>query len=408
MPTSAKLSNLMGIQEYDVVIVGGGTAGISVAARLARALRGGSVAVVEPATVHCYQPLWTLVGGGVLPAARTRRPQASVIPRRVTWIREAAAELLPDRRRVRTASGQVLGYRALVVACGIELDWGAVDGLPDALGRDGVVSNYAGAGAGAEATWRALRELDGGEAVFTMPAPPIKCAGAPQKIAYLADDHFRRRGVRDRIRITYAAATPGIFAVPEYARALDRVIDRKGIETRYRHVLTAVRPRSREAVFRDEADGREVVLRYDLLHAVPPQRAPELVRSSPLADAGGWLEVDKETLRHPRHDDVFALGDASNLPTSKTGAAVRKQVPVVVDGVLRALGREGRGLRYDGYTSCPLVTGYGRLILAEFDYSGRPTPSFPFDTTRERRSMYELKRRGLPLLYWHGMLRGRA
>jgi len=399
----------MGNNHFQVVVVGGGAAGISVAARLCRALRHPSVAIVEPSAVHCYQPAWTLVAGGVLPAQRTRKPQAKVIPRGATWIRDAALELLPDERAVRTVAGLHLTYDHLVVACGIELGWEAVDGLPAALGRDEVCSTYAASGEGAQETWRALRAFDGGTALFTMPPPPIKCAGAPQKVAYLADDHFRRRGVRDRSRIVYAAATPGIFAVPEYARGLDAVVARKDIETRFRHVLTAVRPSSREAVFRDEAADAEVTLRYDLLHAVPPQRAPAVVRESPLADAAGWLEVDRETLRHPRHPEVFALGDASSAPTSKTAAAVRHQAPVVAANLLRDLaGDAAADARYDGYTSCPLVTGYGRLILAEFDYTGRPRPTFPFDTTRERRSMYELKRRVLPTLYWQGMLRGRA
>ena len=136
--------------------------------------------------------------------------------------------------------------------------------------------------------------------------------------------------------------------------------------------------------------------------------APEFVRRSPLANAAGWVEVDKSTTQHVRYSNVFALGDASSLPTSKTGAAIRKQAPVTVEALLAVMdGRAPQG-GYDGYTSCPLVTGYGRLILAEFDYDGKPAETFPFDQSKERLSMYLLKKYALPQMYWRGMLRGVA
>jgi len=388
-----------------VLILGGGTAGLTVAARLRRAAPGVDVAVIEPSETHDYQPLWTLVGGGVVAKERSRRREADVMPAGVTWIREAAAELRPDERAVVTDGGVRVGYDTLVVACGLRLDWDAVPGLREALAGGAACSIYGYERS--EETWAALRRFAGGTALFTMPRPPIKCPGAPQKIAYLADDSLRRRGIRDRSRVVYATAAPGIFAVPHFAPSLKRVVERRGIDARFGHELVAVRPDAREAVFRSGDD--EVVMPYELLHAVPPQAPPVVVASSPLADADGWLEVDRHTLRHPRHPEVFALGDASSLPTSKTAAAIRAQAPVVVNNLLRGLGeRDGPAASYDGYAACPLVTGYGRVVLAEFDYDLRPRPTFPFDQRRERRSMYELKRRGLPALYWRGMLRGRA
>lgn len=392
---------------HRVLIVGGGAGGLTVAARLRRAAPKLDVAVLDPAETHYYQPLWTLVGGGVVPKERSLRRQSDVMPKGVTWLRDSAVELRPDERAVVTASGQLVTYDALVVACGIRLDWGAIPGLPEALATGAAHSIYGYEHA--ERTWEAIRSFDGGTAVFTMPPPPIKCAGAPQKIVYLADEALRRRGVRERSQIIYATATPGIFSVPHYAPALQRVVARKGIDARYRHELLSVRPDAREAVFRDHAREEDVVLAYDLLHAVPPQSPPDVVRDSPLADSAGWLEVDRHTLQNSRHPEVLALGDASSLPTSKTAAAVRKQAPVLVHNLLRVLGeRDGVPAKYDGYASCPLVTGYGKLILAEFDYDLAPRETFPFDQRRERRSMYELKRHGLPALYWRGMLAGRA
>lgn len=393
---------------HQIVIIGGGNGGISVAARLAR--KGGQydVAVIEPSGTHYYQPLWTLVGGGVVPREKSARPQADVIPDGVTWRRSSVTEILPDENQVITADGQRIGYEFLVVAPGIELNWGAVKGLAGNVGQAGVVSNYGYDQC--ERTWEAIRNFKGGTALFVMPPPPIKCAGAPQKIAYLADEAFRRQGVREQTRLIYAAGTPGIFAVKEYAESLDKVMARKGIETHYQHELVELRADAREAVFIDRGNDEQVVIEYDLLHVVPPQRAPAFVRESPLADAGGWLEVDKYSLQHPRYSNVFSLGDASGLPTSKTGAAIRKQAPVLVENLLAQLHEKSADspASYDGYTACPLVTGYGKLILAEFDYDLKPQESFPFDQTRERWSMYQFKRRVLPAMYWKGILKGRA
>jgi sulfide:quinone oxidoreductase len=394
-------------RSFSIVIVGGGTGGISVAARLAPLLPPGSIALVEPSPTHYYQPIWTLVGGGVFPREISARPQADYIPDGVVWIQDRVAGFEPDRHQVITASGERLGYEQLVVALGMQLDWDKIEGAADAVGHDGVCSNYRYDLV--ESTWRALETVTDGNAIFTFPSTPVKCAGAPQKIMYLADEHLRRRGVRDRVPVIFASAGKGIFGVERYARSLRAIVARKQIETRFRNELVAVRAASREAVFRNLDDGGETVLPYAMLHVVPPQSAPDVIKQSPLAGADplGWVEVDKLTLQHARFPDVWALGDSSSLPTSRTGAAIRKQAPVLVENLLAH--RAGRPLpaRYDGYSSCPLVTGYGKLILAEFDYDGRPQESFPFDQSQERYSMWALKAYGLPEMYWNGMLRGR-
>lgn len=390
---------------HSILVLGGGTGGLSVAARLRSLPDAPDVAIVEPSDKHYYQPLWTLVGGGVFPKEITERAEADYIPPGATWIRDRVAGFEPAANAVVLAGGERVTYDQLVIALGIQLDWHKIRGLEGNLGKGGIVSNYAYDLV--DSTWAALRDFDGGNAIFTFPSTPVKCAGAPQKIMYLADDHLRRRGVRDKSRVIFASAGAAIFGVKHYARPLEKIILRKGIETLFKHDLVLVRPASKEAVFR-RPDGDEVVLPYDMLHVVPPQSAPDVVKKSVLANEAGWVEVHKHTLQHARFPNVFSLGDASSLPTSRTGAAIRKQAPVLVENLLAH--RAGRALaaHYDGYASCPLVTGYGKLILAEFDYDGRPAESFPFDQTRERFSMYALKAFGLPEMYWNGMLRGRA
>lgn len=393
-------------RHHQVLIVGAGTGGISVAARLQNLAKPPEVAIIDPSERHYYQPIWTLVGAGVFSRESSARDQADYIPAGATWIKDAVASFDPEHHAVKTRGGETITYDQLVVAPGIQLDWDKIKGLKGNLGKGGICSNYSYETV--ESTWETLRGFKGGNAIFTFPSNPIKCAGAPQKIMYLADDHLRKIGVRERSTIIYASAAPAIFGVKKYARALDKVVARKGIETRFRHELVEVRADAREAVFRQLDGGAEVVLPYEMLHVTPPQSAPDFVKQSPLASSAGWVEVHKHTLQHVRYPDVFALGDASSLPTSRTGAAIRKQAPVLVENLMAFRAGEKLAASYDGYASCPLVTGYGKVIMAEFDYDGTPTESFPFDQARERYSMYALKAYGLPEMYWNGMLRGRV
>src|ERR1035441_4771683 len=378
---------------HKVLIVGGG--------------RGGRV--LAPPPRHYYQPLWTLVGGGRAPQRASVRPQATVMPKGVTWIRGAAAAVDPAAQRGTTESGQVLGYDYLVMAPGLQLDFDRVPGLSQTLGQRGVASNYRYDLA--PRTWEFIRGLRSGTALFTMPAGPVKCAGAPQKIAYLAADWWRSQGVLDRIRVILVLPTATMFSQPDWAKVLTGIAAGYGIEVRLESQVVEVDGDARRAVIADTRAGTKEEIGYDIMHATPPQSAPDWVKASPLADPAspfGYVRADKHTLRHPEWPNVFALGDVANLPTSKTGAAIRKQSPVVAANLLAA--RHGGDTRsYDGYTSCPLVTSRNKLLLAEFNYDLERTPSIPFiNTLKPRRDMYLLKRYGLPALYWQGMLKGRA
>ena len=392
--------------KHSILIVGGGTAGLTVASRLRASDPSLAITLIEPSEYHYYQPLWSLVGAGVFEKESTRRLEADYVPDGVQWLKTRAVAFEPQTSSVLTEDGQRHTYEQLVVAVGIQLDWHKIEGLAGQLGRNGICSNYSYDTV--DSTWQALQTFRGGNAIFTFPATPIKCAGAPQKIMYLADDHFRKRGVRDGARVIFASAGAGIFGVQKYARALSKVVQRRGIDTLFRHNLVAVDAAAKKATFKHLDTGEQRVLDYGLLHVTPPQSAPDVVKSSPLANADGWVEVHRHTLQHVRFSNVFALGDASSLPTSRTGAAIRKQAPVLVDNLLAMRAGAPLAASYDGYASCPLITGYGRLILAEFDYDGKPAESFPFDQSQERYSMYALKAYGLPEMYWNGMLRGRA
>jgi sulfide:quinone oxidoreductase len=395
--------------QYSILIVGGGNAGISVAARLLRKDRRLEIAIIEPSDKHYYQPAWTLVGGGTFNVNKTVRPEASVIPKGATWIQDAVLSFQPENNQVTTKSGAVYGYDYLIVAPGIQLNWGAVKGLPETLGRNGVTSNYSIQTA--PYTFECIRSMKPGmTALFTSPSTSLKCGGAPQKITYLAADYFRRHGLRGKVKVDFSTAGKLIFGIPKYAVRLQRVADRLQVNMNYRHDLIAVDGDKKEAVFRVTAeDGsvQEVRKHFDMLHVTPPQGAPDFIAQSPLANEKGWVDVDKYTLRHVRYPNIFGIGDATSTPNGKTGAAVRKQAPVLVSNLLAVMqGREPVS-RYSGYSSCPIVVGYGRLILAEFDYDNKPMETFPFDQSKPRWTMWVLKKYILPWLYWNQILPGK-
>ncbi|KVC68494.1 bifunctional protein tyrosine phosphatase family protein/NAD(P)/FAD-dependent oxidoreductase [Burkholderia stagnalis] len=397
--------------QHDIVIVGAGAAGLAVASSLLARDRSLDIAVIDPADVHYYQPGWTMVGAGVFRPETTARRMSSVLPRGVRWIQAAVAGFEPDAHAVVLDGCRRIGYRQLIVCPGLKLDWHAIDGLADTLGRNGVTSNYRYDLA--PYTWQLVRDFSGGRALFTQPPMPIKCAGAPQKAMYLACDHWRRSGRLDAANVEFLNAGAALFGVADYVPALMEYVKRYDIALQFGHNLVAIDGPARRATFRralPDGNAETVVRDFDMIHVVPPQRAPDFVRASPLADAAGWIDVDPATLRHKRFANVFALGDATNTTNAKTAAAARKQAPVVAHNVLAALGKVHGEAAYDGYGSCPLTVERGRIVLAEFLYGGKVAPTFPawlIDGRRPSRLAWLLKERLLPPLYWKAMLKGR-
>lgn len=394
---------------HQILVIGGGNAGLSLAANLLLKNKSLNIGIVEPSEVHYYQPAWTLVGGGAFDAQKTVRKEADFIPKGAKWIKDRCVSFQPEQNQVTLGSGASVSYDYLVVCPGIQLDWNLVKGLPEALGKNGVTSNYSFKTA--PYTFELLKNFKGGKALFTNPNTPIKCGGAPHKIMYLAADYFRKHGLLDKADIQYWSGAAKLFSVPKYENTLLKVVERGHIKLNYMQNLVEIDGPNKKAKFigiGENNKGEETWADYDMIHVTPPQSAPDFIKQSPLANAAGWVDVDKFSLRHNKYPNIFALGDASSLPISKTGAAIRKQTPTVSANLLAVIEGKPMPLQYNGYTSCPLVTGYGKLVLAEFDYDGNPLETFPFDQSKERWSMYQLKKEVLPRLYWGKILRGKA
>ncbi len=393
---------------HDIVIIGGGSAGIGLAASLLKRQKNVQIAIIEPADKHYYQPAWTLVGAGEFDPQASVRPMEAVMPAGVTWIRAAASGLDPDNNKVMLDNGSAITYQYLVVAPGLKLDWQAIPGLQEALGSHGVTSNYRFDLA--PYTWSLVKSLKGGKAIFTQPPMPIKCAGAPQKAMYLSCSEWERQGLLAQIDVHFHNAGGVLFGVQDFVPPLMDYVKRYDATLHFHSRLVAIDGPGRRAWFADkDANGEWVRTEqnFDMIHVVPPQTAPDFVRESTLANAEGWVNVNQATLQHVRHANVFSLGDACSSPNAKTAAAARKQIVVVAENLLALRAGDALPARYDGYGSCPLTVEKGKIVLAEFGFGGKLLPTFPLDPTVPRKSAWILKKNILPWLYWEAMLKGR-
>ena len=429
-------------KHHQVLVIGGGTAGIMVAAQLLKKNKNLNIGIIEPATTHYYQPAWTLVGAGTYDYDKTARPMGDIIPKGATWIKDYAEAFSPEKNIVSTKSSGDITYDYLVVAPGLAYDFSLVPGLGDAIDKGVVCSNYTDP----KHTWDVVKNFKGGTALFTQPTTPIKCGGAPQKIMYLAENHFRKSGVKNKTDIVFATGGGVIFGVKPIAKTLMEVVDRKDINLRFHHKLVSIDAEKQIAWYElakditaggcvvmsgendkmlDEkfqynykdvkvtVEGNRYGIHYDMLHTAPPSVAPKFIQDSPLVNDAKWLDVNHHTMQHNKYANVFGLGDVAALPTAKTGAAIRKQVPIVVDNVSLLIDHNKIGTKsYNGYSSCPLVTDYGKMVLAEFDYDSNFTPDpklkqmFITDSSKEHWRLWMLKKYMLPYLYWNKMMKG--
>ncbi|KAG6034968.1 hypothetical protein E4U41_006284 [Claviceps citrina] len=404
-------------RSHKVVVVGAGTAGLSISHQL---LRSGKfdrqdIALVEPSAWHHYQPGWTLVGGGLKNKDDLRRTTDELVDPRLDLYRSSVAAVAPDESSVTLADGAKLNYGQLVVVPGLSLDYGSIDGLADALRDAGSAVSTIYSYDTCDKAFRTVEKLSSGTAIFTQPAGVIKCAGAPQKMMWLALDHWKRAGryspnkpEASAIKISFATGLPAMFAVPKYAAKLEELRKERGVEGLFQHDLVAIN--GNQATFARPNGQDKVTKRFDLLHVTPKMGPPKFIKESAIGNDAGYVDVDDHTLRHKTYPNIWSAGDASSLPTSKTAAAVTSEAPVLVRNLMQVLdGREPDAL-YDGYTSCPLLTEYGKVLLAEFKYGGEPKETFGnwlgIDQIEPRRAFYHLKKDFFPWVYYASFVRG--
>ncbi|GAA5959895.1 hypothetical protein JCM21900_005997 [Sporobolomyces salmonicolor] len=401
-----------------ILVVGGGTGGVTVAAQLQRAFKAegralgeGDIAIIEPAKTHHYQPGWTLVGAGLQPLSKMNKPMSAVIPAGVEHFATSVATFQPEKNQVTTSDGSTISYDFLVVAPGLKINFDGIKGLNEGLADpNGPVSSIYSVDS-VEKVWKNIQALKKGTAIFTQPAGIIKCAGAPQKILWMAESQWRKDGVRDQVSPVFATGAPTMFGVPKYSAALEKLRQERNVEGAFNHNLVSIDNKARVATFAT-ADGKTAEREFDFLHVVPPQTSPDFVKNSPLADAAGWVAVDPATTQSTKFNNIFSLGDASSMPNSKTAAAISSQAPVLVDNLratMDGIAKEALPGKYDGYASCPLLTGHNELMLAEFKYGGVPKETFaPYLGSQDKPNAlyYYLKKDFFPFVYWNSFVKG--
>lgn len=398
-----------------IVIAGAGAAGLAAASQLAARLDGAKITLIDARKAHFYQPGFTLVASGIKPESYVVTATRDYLPAGVELVEERIAEFDPEGNKVVTESGTAHVYDFLVVATGLTLDYAAIPGMDtELIGSNGLGSIYHSP-AKAAATWQAMSEFAdrGGVGVFLRPNTEMKCAGAPLKYTFVTEDYLQRRGNRGKAEIVYNANNKSLFSVPIVHEKVRMLFELRGVKVNYERVLAAIDPGRKIATF-DTPIG-PVEQPYDFINVIPPMRAPDAVRNSPLRwqegawAADGWIEVDKHNLRHARFANVFAVGDVAGVPKGKTAASVKWQVPVAVDHLLAQIEGKESMARYDGYTSCPLITRLGQAMLVEFDYKNNLTPSFPgvIAPLEELWISWVMKTMALKPTYL-SMLRGRA
>ena len=443
----------MSIIKHQVVVIGGGTGGIMTAAQLKRARKSLDIVIIDPTDKHYYQPANTLVGAGLMKMYQTIREEKKLIPNGVEWIKEYVDDIDPGNNKVILRNGDEIEYEYLVAAPGIQVNLDGIKGLKEAYGKKGVCSNYVDP----EYTWEVLKNFHGGNALFTQPASPIKCPGAPQKIMYLAADYLESKNLQDHTNVIFATPGTVIFGVQPFRDELENYLLKYNIKQRYGYKLVEVDgekkeahyvrlelPQDNEYIVNDERnaagclgyvwegdvrrvvqevnspfhmikEGTHYIIKYDMLHLAPPLSAPDWFQKTKLANPDGvnkgWMGVDKNSMQSVYYPNVFGVGDVTDLPTARTGAAIRKQAPVVVNNMLRLMDGKAADCRnYKGYSSCPLVVSHNKMLLAEFGYDGArmsdPLLSMFFNTAKASYPMWILKRYGLPFMYWNLMMKG--
>lgn len=414
---------------YQIAIIGAGTAGIMTAAQLLKKDKSLDIVIIDPADKHYYQPAWTLVGAGTYDFDKTEKPIRDLIPEQAEWIQDSVISFYPEENKIELKKGVKISYDYLVVAPGLVNDLSLIEGLEDAVKKGVVCSNYIDP----KYTWECLKNFKGGNAVFTQPTTLIKCGGAPQKIMYLTADYLRRNGLDKKSNVVFATPGTVIFGVKRIADTLMKVIHRYNVHFKPFYAPVKIDADKKIVYFKSVApdDNNCIVnegnvlgekqqgdslieMPFDLLHLAPPQTAPKFVKESILVNEAGWLDVDINSLQHKKYQNIFGIGDVAALPTAKTGAAIRKQAPVVVDNILKLIkGKTADNKSYQGYSSCPLVTGYGKMVLAEFNYKNEFTPDPKLkmmligDSSKEHWRLWLLKKYMLPYLYWNKMMKGK-
>lgn len=409
-----------------VVIVGGGAAGITMASYLSDKLRYDDITIIEPNEIHHYQPGYTLIASGTFKPDQVLKPTAKLIPSDVKWLKDYVTELNPESNEVITSKNGKISYDFLVLVPGCVADFNQIEGVSrETLGTNGIHSIYDFEGAAkCRDALQKLPEKKEGRLIFTDTYTKLKCGGAPKKICLITEDYLKKYKSRERFNFEYYCNSTNLMTPEIFGDRLQQLYDEREVATHYKRRLVSVDGDAKKAVFQILEEPTQAQLpitnetelltvEYDFLHVTPPMGTPDFVRNSSFAITegslrhGGWAKVNNETLISEEYPNVVIFGDVAGLGTSKTGAAIRMQAPVAAANLVSIMEGKEPEKKYNGYSACPIVTEYGKVLMCEFGYDKELLPTLPIiDPGIERGMWWILKVYGLKPMYYHGMLKG--
>ena len=374
-----------------LLVVGSGSGGTLTANLLARSLRDrihrGEVAVdlVGQSQEHIFQPGYLDVAFKGQSPERLIKPEASLILKEVSFTNEAAMKIDLEERSVTLSGGKKLGYDYLVMATGGFADPGSMPGLKEAS------FNFHTGTADSQRTWQALQSFKGGKIVVAIAGVPHKCPPSPNEAAFMIDEYYRKRGIRDKVELSFVTPYPRAYPAETLSKVVAPLFEQRGINVVSLFNAESVDPAAHR-MYSLEGDSVD----YDLLIAVPPHHGTDVIRNSGFGDEDGWIPADKETMRVKDHDDAFAIGDATSIPISKSGVVAHLQSGVVAENITLGLDGTPESMHYNGRINCPMEVGRHRAIFVSATYSSPAADQKP--------SMVKyIMKRSFSRMYWRTM-----
>ena len=420
-PAEAK-SNLAA----NIAIIGAGLGGISLSAQLISDLPNAKITLFDADPMLYYQPGFTLIAAGIYDKDDVSYDKKDLINKKVQWVQENVAKLDVESKSLQTTSGATHTYDYLIIATGTTYEFELYKGLSEEIVNDpstNIASIYTADSAVKARDMLKKLAKNGGRAIFAEPNTPIKCGGANKKLNFLLEDLARSEGGRDKLEMHLYTGGDSMLSSPIHAKMIEQLYIERDMPYSTRHLLVEVDKERNVAIFeklmpyrengQDKVAKERVEVPYDYLFVIPKMKTSDFIAQAGLSiskghTAGNWVDVDKYTLQHKKYPYIFAIGDCAGIPKGKTGASIRKQYPVVAKNLIAHLQGQNLEAKFNGYTACPLLTGYGKAVMVEFNYEGAD-PMLPcFGATRESWMNWFIKVYLMKPMVMQGMIYARA
>lgn len=391
----------------NLLILGAGTSGTMMANHLSSKIlkKDWTITIVDQFKTHYYQPGFLFLPFDIYTTSQVKKKGKKFIPKGVNYLQEKIELIIPEENKVTLESGTELAYDILIIATGTKIAPEEIEGMNGPKWHKNIFDFYTYEGA--KNLRDKLREWEGGKLVVHISEMPIKCPVAPLEFAFLADSYFRNKGMRDKVDITFVTPLAGAFTKPKATEALHYLLEEKGIKEVTDFNIERVDYENNKII-----DYADTEVEYDLLVTVPTNMGDALIERSGLGDDLNYIPTNKATLQTLNHENIFAIGDATNLPASKAGSVAHFEAEILTDNILRYINGEALKEEFDGHANCFIETGNGKALLIDFNYTHEPVEgTFPFpgigplNLLKESR-MNHMGKMAFRWIYWNMLIKG--